>query len=487
MILRRLIPLLFLLAAMPAFAEDRAAVCYSCFWKHQPPEVKAKLIDVYSKWKCANFFCRGEVSYLLGNITENESLIKDSVAFYAFALQQEKDPARRLMLNMILGMIGNQAGLNRTPYLKEAVKLAREANLPGNAAALEQVASGSFKPQFGDVTIKRKLEVPPNAKAFILGESELRIEKGSRIAVQMERTFRDWLMKAINFDFRKSSENPDHVVDYHEGARLREIMTHLQVTVLPVTGTLLAFRDDHWFAPDETGTFRFNVLDDKVWYPTTKQNGELALMTDTHGISSLVAQAIGSDADLVIGCGDSPGKAYAAYYLATKGVNVYFPCDRFVGVLLGYDAPGVLLGSAPIHKEPGAVVIGRQPVRFEIGEKIVFTDVKEESKLRYNDAPARYFRALSEYVKLDLHPVYIDALGQAGRATAEAERIGATAIAVRAPYPADYEAMKKWLLASPTHRAILFHSAPYPHGYRLLQEFPKQVTFGDPHPRFVTE
>ena len=32
---------------------------------------------------------------------------------------------------------------------------------------------------------------------------------------------------------------------------------------------------------------------------------------------------------------------------------------------------------------------------------------------------------------------------------------------------------------------MLFHSAPYPAGVRLFEEFPGQTTFGDTRPRFL--
>jgi hypothetical protein len=56
---------------------------------------------------------------------------------------------------------------------------------------------------------------------------------------------------------------------------------------------------------------------------------------------------------------------------------------------------------------------------------------------------------------------------------------------VRVSFDEDYEPVKRWLGASKENRAVLFHSAPYAPGYRLFAEFPEQVTFGDPRPRFV--
>jgi hypothetical protein len=46
------------------------------------------------------------------------------------------------------------------------------------------------------------------------------------------------------------------------------------------------------------------------------------------------------------------------------------------------------------------------------------------------------------------------------------------------------EKLRLWLASTPRHRAVLFHSALYPHAQGLFRDFPRQVTFGDLHPRF---
>jgi hypothetical protein len=51
----------------------------------------------------------------------------------------------------------------------------------------------------------------------------------------------------------------------------------------------------------------------------------------------------------------------------------------------------------------------------------------------------------------------------------------------------DYVAVRDWLASSREHRAVLFHSAPYPDGVRLYDEFPRQTTFGDTRPRFIRD
>ena len=71
--------------------------------------------------------------------------------------------------------------------------------------------------------------------------------------------------------------------------------------------------DGRWLAADGDGVFRYEVLPDKIQYPTTLVAGDVALITDTHGISALVNAARREGVSLVVGCGDSIGKMKAAF------------------------------------------------------------------------------------------------------------------------------------------------------------------------------
>jgi len=42
----------------------------------------------------------------------------------------------------------------------------------------------------------------------------------------------------------------------------------------------------------------------------------------------------------------------------------------------------------------------------------------------------------------------------------------------------------EWLREDGSRRAVLFHTAAYPEGYKLFFEFPRQTSFGDVHPVF---
>ena len=474
--------LALLTLAMQRGAPLDRSLCHDCFWQFQTPALKKEIVASYHAMKCHDDLCRGEVAFLLGNVTGDAKLLRDAVTSYASASAHESDPRRKLLLEMILGATGARSGVDEKTHLAKASQLAAQQGRATASALLRDMAADT-PPRFGDAPIRTKLVVPPGAKYFILGESTIRLPQGAKVAVQLERTYRDWLSHQFDFDFRDASLGTEHVLDYHEGARLRDIITLAHAKTIPVVGTIVAKKGEHWYGPDETGVFRYQILDDKIEYPTTKRRGDYALITDTHGISALVEQSVAAKADLVIGCGDNPGKMQAAFHLAEKGINVYFPCDRQVSMLLGYDAPGVLLGSAPVHVENGTVVIGDHPVRFKIGEKIVVTDIKVDSVARYYDSGARYFRALSQSVPLQIFPVYVG-VKEDGKAVDEARRVGADVLGIRVRYQEDYVPVHAWLAESPTHRVVLFHSAPYEPGNRLFAEFPGQVTFGDPHPRF---
>jgi hypothetical protein len=390
-----------------------------------------------------------------------------------------------LFVDEALAFTAGSCGLDPGPLFERAAASALKAGQDWKASVYRQVATGTFTPEFGTADIPSRTEVPEGASGFVLGESSIHVRAGSKVGVQVERTVRDWFSYQIDFQLGGREVKLQDLLDYHEGARLRDLVESTEVTTIPLTGTLVARRGDQWFAPDESGVFRFEVLPDKVWYPTTRAYRDLALLVDTHGISSLVERAVTADVDLVIGCGDYVAKAQAAYHLASQGINVYFPCDRFVGELLGYDAEGTLIGSAPVRPEPGGAVIGDRPIEFRTDEVIVVQTTEMRGDFQYYDAADRYFERLNGILPLHLEKVMVDKPGQAARVIRRARETGATAIALRAWNDTDYLAVREWLIESPGHRAVLFHTAPYAAGYQLFGEFPHQTTFGDPRPRFL--
>jgi hypothetical protein len=187
---------------------------------------------------------------------------------------------------------------------------------------------------------------------------------------------------------------------------------------------------------------------------------------------------------LVVGCGDFPGKAEAAYYLANKGINVYTPPDRFIYLLIGTKTPGKIIGSAPIRKHPEGAIIGGQPITIDVNERIVVSTSTKGYPVQYYDAPYRYFKALEEYygISFDLEVVDIQEVGGTVKVTARADEVGARLIGVRVYSEEEYTAVAEWLRKDKRHRAVLFHSALYAPGYKLFFEFPNQTSFGDIYP-----
>jgi hypothetical protein len=323
-----------------------------------------------------------------------------------------------------------------------------------------------------------------------------------RVGTQVERVYRDWLgtvwdgTNAMSWDLSRRPVPLPIVRDdsnraHHEGALVEEIQQRVSVDVTPLFGTLIARNPDapdpdgegQWYAPDEKGVFRFKVLIDKVEYPTTHVSGNVGWITDTHGVSAVVSQALEYKSQLVIACGDYEGKMKAAYYLAQHGVNVAFPGDRFENMLIGYKGKGTLIGTAPVHRVEGAgpgFVIGLQPVKFSLSELIVAEDTAERYPTQYYDAPARYFRQLSTFVPLNIKYVAVDDENQLDRIL----NVASSVVAVRIRTDKEDAMLRQWLLKSPNNRAVLFHSGLYPWAQGLFTDFPSQVTFGDLRPRF---
>jgi len=278
----------------------------------------------------------------------------------------------------------------------------------------------------------------------------------------------------------------EHLTTWHEGKKIRELVDITGAKVLPVTGTLVKLFQDDWYAPDAEGVFRFRISEDKVLnFPSTiVLDDQTAIINDTHGISAIAWDAL--DADLVIGCGDAIGKRDAAYYLADSGVNVYMPTDRYIGTLIGTQTKGIIIGSAPIKATKDGAVIGDQIVAFDVNEPIVVSNTNGRYPLQYYDTPYRYFKELEKYIGKPMNIISVDVLeyGKAIVVVDEARKIGAKLIGIRVKSKEEHDAVYTWLKEDKGNRAILFHTAVYPEGYKLFNEFPEQTSFGDIYPKF---
>lgn len=460
---------------------ESAPVCYSCFWQGYDAKLHADLIAFYRQFHTSDPLVAGDVQYILWRATSNENC--DARQFYRRATT-DPDAQRRYHARALLGFSAEECGDDGAGDLKAASNLAKQVGLPAQSALLSQVAAGQASPRFDKARIETSLTVPPGAKTMVLGETAIEIAAGTKAGVQVDRTARDWLSYQMRWDMNERPVSVFTILDYHEGALLKRLMNLTPIEVYPIAGTVVARAGEKWIAPDETGMFRFEVLLDKLRYPTSHASGGFAWVVDTHGISLLVSQALDKQLPLVVGCGDSEGKMEAAFYLAQKGVNVVFPGDRYQDMVLGYQAKGTLVGTAPVKKVDDKVFIGHQPVHFALSETFVAQDTKAPFPLQYYDAPARYFRRLSKLVPLNVQYVEVDAPNQVGKVLAKAREIGSKAVGIRITTRQEYQALREWLAQSIQHRAVLFHSGLYPHAQELFELYSEQVTFGDLRPVF---
>lgn len=459
---------------------ESPGICYSCIWEDEA--LRKDLVTFYRQYRTADPLVAADVLYILWRATETPNC--DALKAYQRVEEQEPNPARRLAAETTIGFGGPECGFSGSGALGRAAKTAQQEGRGWEARALRDLSKHKFHPRFEPVQIKTALQAPPNATAMVLGESTIVLTPNMRIGAQVDRVARDWISYQLKWNLTDQQLRPESVLWYHEGAAIKKILSLVAAQVYPLSGTLAVKHDGKWFAPDDTGVFRFELLDDKMEYPTSHATAGFGWIEDTHGISALVSQALEQRMQLVVGCGDAEGKAQAAFYLAQKGVNVWFPGDRYQDLLLGYQGAGILLGTAPVKMVDGKVVVGHQPVRFSLSEPIVVEDTKQIFPLQYYDAGARYFRRLSATVRLNLDYVNVDAADQIERVLARARRIRSSAVAVRVATKAEDAALHSWLAESPQHRAILFHSGLYPYAQPLFESYPSQVTFGDLHPRF---
>lgn len=444
--------------------------------------MRRDVINFYRQYRTTDPLVAADVMYILWRAAEVPNC--DALQAYGRAAKQEQDWARRLSAETVLGFGGPECGFDGSGPLSRAARAAQRNGRNWEAAALRDLSKHRFRPRFDSVQIKTSLQAPHDAKTMILGESTIELTPDLRIGTQIDRVTRDWISYQMKWNFTHERLGAESVLWYHEGAAIKKILSLVPAQVYPLAGTLVAARKGKWFAPDEMGIFRFELLADKMQYPTSHASGGFGWIEDTHGISAIVSQALERRMQLVVGCGDAEGKAQAAFYLVQKGVNVWFPGDRYQDLLLGYEGTGVVLGTAPVKKVGGKAVLGHQPVRFLFSEPIVVEDTKQIFPIQYYDSAARYFRRLSSVVPLRLEYVNVNAADQIERVIARARQLRSSAIAVRVATKAEDAALRRWLAKSPSNRAILFHSGLYPYAQPLFDSYPNQVTFGDLHPRF---
>ncbi|MGH9789116.1 MAG: hypothetical protein ACRD4U_10485 [Candidatus Acidiferrales bacterium] len=457
-------------------------VCYSCFWEGYEPALRQQVIDFYQQFETPDPFVKADTGYILWRAGGNPNC--DARALYQQAAEQSSDAYRRLQALAAVGFSGPECGWDGAGELSEAATAARGAGMAATAELLRQASEKELMPRLEDTEIRTSLRVPEGARTMILGASAIELQPRMRLGAQVDRTARDWLSFQMRWDLTGQPVPATVLVDYHEGKLIKTILGVAPVEVYPLAGTLAARVGEGWRAADETGAFRFEVLNDKLEYPTSHAAGNLAWLVDTHGLSAIAGQAVERKMQLVVGSADAEGEARAAYHLAQRGIHVVFPGDRFQDVLVGYEGAGVLLGTAPVKREGERAIVGGQPVRFSLQETIVAQDTQAALPAAYYDAPARYFRRLEKLAGLKVEYVPVDGSNQIERVLARAAQLRATAVGVRVATNYEYDRLREWLRRSPSNRAVLFHSGLYPYAQPLFDEFPRQVTFGDLRPRF---
>lgn len=432
----------------PNLVRPETSPCYECFWRSYTPETREAVISFYQRFATTDPLIDADRKFILARVRNSRAALCGARESFNALRTKEMNPGRALLVEETLAFTAAECGADPGPAFVGAALAAGVVGQEWKASVYREMARGRFRPRFGEQSIRTRLRAPSGTRTYILGESVIRASAGWKLAVQMDRVTRDWISQHIPYDLSGGPPVPAAIYGSHEGSRIRDILNASPVTVFPIEGVLVARKGERWYAPDNRGIFRFEVLPDKVQYPATRSYGDLALLVDTHGISSLVEASLRLDAKLALGCGDHPEKMKAAFYLATRGVDVYFPCDRSIGDVLGYEALGTIIGSAPVRASAGNAVIGDQPVEFSVDETIVVQDTRADSGAIYYDAAAHYFRRLSEALPLRLEIITVDASGETANIIKKAEELGASAIALRVMTEADAASVRAWLAAS---------------------------------------
>jgi hypothetical protein len=363
------------------------------------------------------------------------------------------------------------------PYSEETSKWKKKIYF--NLLIMEQPKL-EFQPQEIEFSY---LATPNDTKQITFGKSYFFLTPEDHIVSQSDRVTKDFLTQQFGNDILtifSEGYNIDNI-GWHEGARIKELQ-QINLSLTIAEKTFVAKHNNKWYAPNENGTFMFEVPIDKVSYPTTLFLTEnLAIIQHTHGMNMIVEQTINNNATTVIACCDHEGKIAAAQYLANKGVKVICNTDKYLPLLLGKNLP--ILGSAPFEIQGDQALVGYQPISISFSENIIVLNATENYGLSYYSTPTIYFTTLQKKTMLPLNLTFvtIDDYNQLYKLTEEEGKV----IAARVYNENDYTTLTRWLDQDEKHRLILFHSEPYPYGYKILREYPQQVTFDDIKPRFT--
>lgn len=453
-----------------------------------------------------NPFARGDANLIIGRLTGDDERICQSLQYYdAIKSKNHEEMALVYETSAAIG-----CGRNRAAFLRAAADEWKKVGNAYRAEVLEKLASGErLKLSFDETALEAnetvitgyKTAILPalektNASVMTIGESAVTLDASSVVVSQDDRVYRDWLSGQINnpygpellvtfserLSYNESELLPE--IGWHEGGRIKELKK-VNLTLKVAVGTLVARKDGRWFAVDDAGVFRFEVPIDKISYPTTRfLRKDLAVIIDTHGVNMLVEQALRDNATAVIACCDHPGKIYAAQYLSERNVSVICYPDKYDYLALGHNLS--MVGSPP-QKVGEKAVIGGRPMNITRDDVIVAVNASDTAyALWYYQTPASYFSAITQAMPLNVTYVSLDDFGEMSKVTAVARTINATILAARVFNSDDYDEVKRWLDEDEKRKIILFHSAPYPYGQKIFDEYPTRSSFDDPNPVFVS-
>lgn len=436
-------------------------------------------------------FAKGDMYLILGRLINNDNVICLAAEYYknvSYDIKEEKALALETLGSL-------NCDKNKSGYYLEASSIWRSLGNYFRAEIDKRLADDEpLKFYYNIDDIHDIKPYPKEWNRMIIGNSSFILDSSDIIVSQSDRVTRDWLSLELNqspygnllltvFSERNTlpAEELFPEIGWHEGGRIKELIQSGAKNII-ASGTIVKNINDTWYAPDETGIFRFEVPIDKVFYPTTRfLKEDLAVIIDTHGINMLVEQAIRNKATVVIGCGDHPGKIKAAEYLSSKGIKVITFPDKYDSLILNSGAD--VFGSPPITRLNSSFLIGGRPITITPQDKIVVINVSSDKfAISYYQTPLIYFSNLQKVIRMYPSYITVDDFNETYKVINQAEQENANFIAVRVYNKADYNSVSSWLEEDIKHKAILFHSMPYPYGYKIFEEFPYQTTFGDINP-----
>ena len=439
-------------------------------------------------------FAKADILLVKGRLLKDNATICKSIPLYE-AEKTNNLEEQALIAETIASL---DCSRDVSSYLMQAAKIWKKIGNQERTFIDEQLAKGiNISFQVEPMSVYPNISVPENFSEIGIGNSKLILNKQNMVIVQTDRFTRDWLSGQIDQDpwgnktlitfserLTYSKAQLDEDVGWHEGGRARELKL-AGINVISASATLAVKKDNKWYGSDENGVFRFEIPLDKISYPTTRfLREDIAVLTDTHGINMMVEQALRNNVTAVIACCDHPGKIAAAIYLSERNISSICLPDKFVYLSLGHDS--LILGSPPLTINKDTAVFGNRKIVISKNEKVVVMNATDEKyALWYYQTPASYFSVLSQIAGLKIIPVTINNFGEMNKIVETARKNKINIIGARVFNENDYLTLKSWLDESKNHRVILFHSAPYPSGIKLFQEFPLQTSFDDPNPVFV--